>query len=165
MEIGQQPMMQLQESKKLKQSSVLTILVSLKEISFYFNNSHNKSVIDSKLVSIEENNDISSLLDLLKKTLSEFDLSNVLKVKLILNNKLSTLVPNELYDEKLNKDYLKYNCDLIDNDTTAVDEIIELDIKWWPTFSSCRLGNIRIYGTFNELIPCPALTLRSSWLA
>ena len=53
MEIGQQPMMQLQESKKLKQSSVLTILVSLKEISFYFNNSHNKSVIDSKLVSIE----------------------------------------------------------------------------------------------------------------
>ena len=78
MEIGQQPMMQLQESKKLKQSSVLTILVSLKEISFYFNNSHNKSVIDSKLVSIEENNDISSLLDLLKKTLSEFDLSNVL---------------------------------------------------------------------------------------
>ena len=129
MEIGQQPMMQLQESKKLKQSSVLTILVSLKEISFYFNNSHNKSVIDSKLVSIEENNDISSLLDLLKKTLSEFDLSNVLKVKLILNNKLSTLVPNELYDEKLNKDYLKYNCDLIDNDTTAVDEIIELDIK------------------------------------
>ena len=107
MEIGQQPMMQLQESKKLKQSSVLTILVSLKEISFYFNNSHNKSVIDSKLVSIEENNDISSLLDLLKKTLSEFDLSNVLKVKLILNNKLSTLVPNELYDEKLNKDYLK----------------------------------------------------------
>ena len=31
--------------------------------------------------------------------------------------------------KKLNKDYLKYNCDLIDNDTTAVDEIIELDIK------------------------------------
>ena len=150
MEIGQQPMMQLQESKKLKQSSVLTILVSLKEISFYFNNSHNKSVIDSKLVSIEENNDISSILDLLKKTLSEFDLSNVLKVKLILNNKLSTLVPNELYDEKLNKDYLKYNCDLIDNDTTAVDEIIELDIKnIYVPYENINNFLIETFGSFD----------------
>ena len=150
MEIGQQPMMQLRESKKLKQSSVLTILVSLKEISFYFNNSHNKSVIDSKLVSIEENNDISSLLDLLKKTLSEFDLSNVLKVKLILNNKLSTLVPNELYDEKLNKDYLKYNCDLIDNDTTAVDEIIELDIKnIYVPYENINNFLIETFGSFD----------------
>lgn len=150
MEIGQQPMMQSQESKKLNKSSVLTILLSLKAISFYFNSYHSNNLIDSRFVSLEDNNDISSLLDSLKKTLKEFNLSNVLKTKLIINNKLSTLVPNELYNETLNKDYLKYNCDLIDNDTTSIDEIIELDIKnIYVPFENVNNFLIEVFGSFD----------------
>ena len=60
------------------------------------------------------------------------------------------MVPNELYDEKLNKDYLKYNCDLIDNDTTAVDEIIELDIKnIYVPYENINNFLIETFGSFD----------------
>ena len=58
---------------------------------------------------------------------SKIDFSNVINVKLIISNKLSCLVPKELFDERLSLDYLKFNSKLIENDFASNDYIEELE--------------------------------------
>ena len=89
MEIGQQPMMQSQENKILNKSSTLIISVSLQELNIYLLSSTDNKLKKSLNTQFSGNNSTDILLDNLKKSLLDFDIKNVLDVKLIVNNKLS----------------------------------------------------------------------------
>ena len=100
MEIGQQPMMQSQENKILNKSSTLIISVSLQELNIYLLSSTDNELKKSLNTQFSGNNSTDILLDNLKKSLLDFDIKNVLDVKLIVNNKLSVLVPDEIFKKK-----------------------------------------------------------------
>ena len=127
MEIGQQPMMQSQEINKLEKSLSLLIMISSKELRVILINSIDFKIIDKSNSVYSEEINIVEILSELKNKLNKFNLSNVVKVTLVLNNKLSVLIPNDLYEENNCLDYLKFNSRLITNDTASSDYVEELD--------------------------------------
>ena len=129
MEIGQQPMMQSQENKILNKSSTLIISVSLQELNIYLLSSTDNELKKSLNTQFSGNNSTDILLDNLKESLLDFDIKNVLDVKLIVNNKLSVLVPDEIFNKKLSIEYLKFNSEIFSNDTSEVDDLSELNAK------------------------------------
>ena len=129
MEIGQQPMMQSQENKILNKSSTLIISVSLQELNIYLLSSTDNELKKSLNTQFSGNNSTDILLDNLKKSLLDFDIKDVLDVKLIVNNKLSVLVPDEIFNKKLSIEYLKFNSEIFSNDTSEVDDLSELNAK------------------------------------
>ncbi len=126
MEIGQQPMMQSQEISKLEKSLSLIIMISSKELILLLRNSIDSEIIDKNYSYYSEEIEIEEILTQLKIKLKEFNLINVVKVILILNNKLSVLVPNDFFKEDNCLDYLKFNSRLIKNDVASSDYIEEL---------------------------------------
>ncbi len=126
MEIGQQPMMQSQEISKLEKSLTLIIMISSKELKLLLRNSIDSEIIDKNYSYYSEEIEIEEILTQLKIKLKEFNLINVVKVILILNNKLSVLVPNDFFKEDNCLDYLKFNSRLIKNDVASSDYIEEL---------------------------------------
>jgi hypothetical protein len=126
MEIGQQPMMQSQEISKLEKSLSLIIMISSKELKLLLRNSIDSEIIDKNYSYYSEEIEIEEILTQLKIKLKEFNLINVVKVILILNNKLSVLVPNDFFKEDNCLDYLKFNSRLIKNDVASSDYIEEL---------------------------------------
>jgi hypothetical protein len=129
MEIGQQPMMQSQENKILNKSSTLIISVSLQELNIYLLSSTDNELKKSLNTQFSGKQQYDILLDNLKKSLLDFDIKNVLDVKLIVNNKLSVLVPDEIFNKKLSIEYLKFNSEIFSNDTSEVDDLSELNAK------------------------------------
>ena len=127
MEIGQQPMMQSQEINKLEKSLSLLIMISSKELRVTLLNSIDFKIIDKSNSVYSEEINIVEILSELKNKLNIFNLSNVVKVTLVLNNKLSVLIPDDLYEENNCLDYLKFNSRLITNDTASSDYVEELD--------------------------------------
>ena len=127
MEIGQQPMMQSQEINKLEKSLSLLIMISSKELRVILINSIDSKIIDQSNSVYSDEIKIDEILSELKNKLNKFNLLNVVKVTLILNNKLSVLVPKDLFQENNRLDYLKFNSRLIKNDTASSDYIEELD--------------------------------------
>ena len=127
MEIGQQPMMQSQEINKLEKSLSLLITISSKELRVTLINSIDFKIIDKSNSVYSEEINIVEILSELKNKLNKFNLSNVVKVTLVLNNKLSVLIPDDLYEENNCLDYLKFNSRLITNDTASSDYVEELD--------------------------------------
>ena len=127
MEIGQQPMMQSQEINKLEKSLSLLIMISSKELRVTLINSIDFKIIDKSNSVYSEEINIVEILSELKNKLNIFNLSNVVKVTLVLNNKLSVLIPDDLYEENNCLDYLKFNSRLITNDTASSDYVEELD--------------------------------------
>ena len=126
MEIGQQPMMQSQEISKLEKSLSLIIMISSKELKLLLRNSIDSQIIDKISSNYSEEIELEEILSELRKKLKEFNLLNVVKVTLVLNNKLSVLIPNDFFNEENRLDYLKFNSRLIKNDTASSDYIEEL---------------------------------------
>ena len=129
MEIGQPPMMLSQENRKLNESQNLKINVSLNELTVILKSVSENTTIFSKNLKFPENSSTDVLLDKLNLCLEKLELRNVLKVKLVVNNDLSVLVPNNIYDNDLKLNYLKFNSEVLENDTAEVDELIEIDAK------------------------------------
>ena len=98
MEIGQPPMMLSQENRKLNESQNLKINVSLNELTVILKSVSENTTIFSKNLKFLENSSTDVLLDKLKLCLEKLELRNVLRVKLVVNNDLSVLVPNNMYD-------------------------------------------------------------------
>tara|TARA_B100000767_G_scaffold272371_1_gene299876 strand:+ start:721 stop:1491 length:771 start_codon:yes stop_codon:yes gene_type:complete len=119
--------MQSQEINKLEKSLSLLIMISSKELRVILINSIDFKIIDKSNSVYSEEINIVEILSELKNKLNKFNLSNVVKVTLILNNKLSVLIPNDLYEENNCLDYLKFNSRLITNDTASSDYVEELD--------------------------------------
>lgn len=128
MVIGLQPMMQSQEIR-IEPSTILSIKISLFGLDLMLSNNLDNSIIDykkhffkNKILTENLSKELDSFLNQ-----SKLDLSNIINIKLIVSNKLSCLVPNELFDKKLSLDYLKFNSKLIENDFAANDYIEELE--------------------------------------
>ena len=128
MVIGLQPMMQSQETR-IEPSTKLSIKISLSGFDLMLSKLEDNSIIDYKKYNFDKKaltENLSSKLDSFLNE-SKIDFSNVINVKLIISNKLSCLVPKELFDERLSLDYLKFNSKLIENDFASNDYIEELE--------------------------------------
>ena len=149
MEIGQQPMMQSQEINKLEKSLSLLIIISSKELKVLLRNSIDSKIINQSNSVYSGKININEILSELKNKLNEFDLLNIIKVILILNNKLSVLVPNDFFNEESCLDYLKFNSRLIKNDTASFDYIEELDAQnVFITYGNITNYLIEKFGSF-----------------
>jgi hypothetical protein len=128
MVIGLQPMMQSQETR-IEPSTKLSIKISLSGFDLMLSNLECNSIIDYKKYNFNKKALTENLSFKLDSFLNEskIDFSNVINVKLIISNKLSCLVPKELFDERLSLDYLKFNSKLIENDFASNDYIEELE--------------------------------------
>ncbi|MBT4709658.1 MAG: DUF3822 family protein [Flavobacteriaceae bacterium] len=128
MVIGQQPMMQSQEIK-IEASTLLTIKLSSFNATLVLSNSFDDSIIQCFNYNFDEKippEKLSKKLNTILKE-SEINKSDIINVKLIICNKLSSLVPGNLFEEKLSLEYLKFNSKLLENDFAAHDLIEEID--------------------------------------
>ena len=150
MEIGQQPMMQSLETK-IEPSTNLIIKLGANNIDLMLLNS-----IGCIIVYIDRKfNEKLSPAKLLKKLdfiINEFDINsfNVISVKLIVFNKLSTLIPLNLFDENLSLHYLKFNSKLLKNDYAANDLIEEVGaVNVYIPFININNYLVEKFGSFN----------------
>jgi len=128
MVIGLQPMTQSQEIR-IEPSTKLSIKISLYGFDLMLSNDLDNSIIDYQKHYFDKEVIAENLVTELDSFLNESRIvfSNVINIKLIISNKLSCLVPKELFDEQLSLDYLKFNSKLIKNDFASNDFIEELD--------------------------------------
>ena len=149
MEIGQQPMMQSQEINKLEKSLSLIIIISSKELKVLLRNSVDSKFINQSNSVFPDKININEILSELKNILNEFNLLNIIKVTLILNNKLSVLVPKDFFNEENCLDYLKFNSRLLKNDTASFDYIEEFEAhNVFITYGNVTNYLIEKFGSF-----------------
>ena len=151
MVIGLQPMMQSQEIK-INPSNLLTIKLSSFGATLVLSNAVDNNVIqyypynfDKKIIPEDLSKKLSNLL-----RESEIDNLNISDVKLIICNKLSSLIPSSLFDEKLSLQYLKFNSKLLKNDFAAHDIIEEIDaVNVYLPYVNVNNYILDKYGSFN----------------
>jgi hypothetical protein len=149
MGIGQQPMMQSQEINKLEKSLSLIIIISSKELKVLLRNSVDSKFINQSNSVFPDKININEILSELKNILNEFNLLNIIKVTLILNNKLSVLVPKDFFNEENCLDYLKFNSRLLKNDTASFDYIEEFEVhNVFITYGNVTNYLIEKFGSF-----------------
>ena len=150
MEIGQQPMMQLLETKielgknlliKLGHDSVSLILSKPDgTLTNHFYKGFSKKIETHSLV-----NKLDSVI-----SESNFTKQNITNVKLIVCNRISSIVPENLFEEKLSLEYLKFNAKLLKNDFAANDKIEEIGaINVYIPFVNVNNYLIEKFGAFN----------------
>ncbi len=127
-ETGQQLTMPSLEINKIEPSNSLILKVGSKHFSFVTVNSSGE-IIDNYDITFNNpiaETEIAKELEIkLKFFLNDF--RSVNKVKLIVDNNLSTLVPESLFDKKLCLEYLKYSVRLVKNDSASFDNIDEIE--------------------------------------
>jgi len=127
-ETGQQLTMPSREINKIEPSNSLFLKVGTKHFSFVKVNSSDE-IIDNYDITFNNpiaETEIAKELEIkLKFFLNDF--RSVNKVKLIVDNNLSTLVPESLFDKKLCLEYLKYSVRLVKNDSASFDNIDEIE--------------------------------------
>jgi len=150
MEIGQQPMMQSREIK-IKPSTNLLIKLGSYNLSLILSDTKGNIIqyISEKFEEKIEPKKLSEKLDLVINK-SQIINSNVIKVKLIVLNKLSSLVPLNLFQEELSLEYLKFNSKLIDGDFAAHDLIDEIEaVNVFLPFVNVNNYLLEKFGSFN----------------
>ena len=150
MEIGQQPMMQSLETK-IEPSTNLLIKLGYNIIDLILSDSTG-IVIQYVQKEFSEKLSPEKLLKKLDLIINEsvINISSVIGVKLIDLNKLSTLVPRNLFDENLSLDYLKFNSKLLKNDYAAYDLIEEIGaVNVFLPFVNVNNYLIEQFGSFN----------------
>ena len=150
MEIGQQPMMQSREIK-IKPSTNLLIKLGSYNLSLILSDTKGNIIqyISEKFEEKIEPKKLSEKLDLVINK-SQIINSNVIKVKLIVHNKLSSLVPLNLFQEELSLEYLKFNSKLIDGDFAAHDLIDEIEaVNVFLPFVNVNNYLLEKFGSFN----------------
>ena len=150
MEIGQQPMMQLQETKiglgknlliKLGHNSV-SLILSMPDGTL---TNHLYKEFSKKIETHLLENKLDSII-----SESNFTKQNITNVKLIVCNRLSSIVPKNLFEEKFSLEYLKYNAKLLKNDFAANDKIEEIGaINVYIPFVNVNNYLIEKFGAFN----------------
>ena len=150
MEIGQQPMMQSQEIK-IKPSTSLIIKLSSYGVTLVVSDNLG-NIIEFNQKQFKEYVEDSYLTENLELFIKESDIniSNIINVKLIVCNKLSSIVPKNLFEEKLSLDYLKFNSKLLKDDYPANDIIEEIGavIVYLP-YVNVNNYVIEKFGSFN----------------
>ncbi|MDA9257935.1 DUF3822 family protein [Flavobacteriaceae bacterium] len=142
-------MMQSQEINKLEKSLSLIIIISSKELKVLLRNSVDSKFINQSNSVFPDKININEILSELKNILNEFNLLNIIKVTLILNNKLSVLVPKDFFNEENCLDYLKFNSRLLKNDTASFDYIEEFEAhNVFITYGNVTNYLIEKFGSF-----------------
>jgi len=150
MEIGQQPMMQSLETK-IEPSTNLIIKLGSNIIDLILSDSTG-NIVEYVQKEFKEKLSPKKLLKKLDEIIneSEINISCVISVKLIVFNKLSTLVPKNLFDEKLSLEYLKFNSKLLKNDFAANDLIEEIGaVNVFLPFVNVNNYLIEKFGSFH----------------
>ncbi len=150
MEIGQQPMMQSLETK-IEPSTNLIIKLGSNIIDLILSDSTG-NIVEYVQKEFKEKLSPKKLLKKLDEIIneSEINISCVISVKLIVFNKLSTLVPKNLFDEKLSLEYLKFNSKLLKNDFAANDLIEEIEaVNVFLPFVNVNNYLIEKFGSFH----------------
>tara|TARA_B100001175_G_C19428088_1_gene599712 strand:+ start:166 stop:972 length:807 start_codon:yes stop_codon:yes gene_type:complete len=81
---------------------------------------------------------------------SDINISNISNVELIVCNKLSSIVPKNLFEEKLSLDYLKFNSKLLKDDYPANDIIEEIGaVNVYLPYVNVNNYIIEKFGSFN----------------
>jgi hypothetical protein len=81
---------------------------------------------------------------------SDINISNIINVELIVCNKLSSIVPKNLFEEKLSLDYLKFNSKLLKDDYPANDMIEEIGaVNVYLPYINVNNYLIEKFGSFN----------------
>jgi hypothetical protein len=141
--------MQSQEINKLEKSLSLIIIISSKELKVLLRNSVDSKFINQSNSVFPDKININEILSELKNILNEFNLLNIIKVTLILNNKLSVLVPKDFFNEENCLDYLKFNSRLLKNDTASFDYIEEFEVhNVFITYGNVTNYLIEKFGSF-----------------
>jgi hypothetical protein len=141
--------MQSQEINKLEKSLSLLIIISSKELKVLLRNSVDSKFINQSNSVFPDKININEILSELKNILNEFNLLNIIKVTLILNNKLSVLVPKDFFNEENCLDYLKFNSRLLKNDTASFDYIEEFEVhNVFITYGNVTNYLIEKFGSF-----------------
>ncbi|MDA7813082.1 DUF3822 family protein [Flavobacteriaceae bacterium] len=142
-------MMQSQEINKLEKSLSLIIIISSKELKVLLRNSVDSKFINQSNSVFPDKININEILSELKNILNEFNLLNIIKVTLILNNKLSVLVPKDFFNEENCLDYLKFNSRLLKNDKASFDYIEEFEAhNVFITYGNVTNYLIEKFGSF-----------------
>ena len=152
MEIGLQLTMLSQETKKIQPSNTLILKIGTRNFSFLLVKSSDKKILDFYEHNYENHLDESDISKELNIKLSSFlkNYNNVSNIKLIINNKLSTLVPKTLFDEKVSLEYLKYDVKLLKNDVASYDKIEEIEaVNVYLPFINVNNYLIDNFGTFH----------------
>ena len=150
MEIGQQPMMQSPETK-IQPSTKLVIKLGVNNIDLMLLDSSGH-LINFFKNDFEEKLSPEKLLDKLDLIINESNIkfSNVIEVNLVILNKLSTLVPINLFDPKLILEYLKFNSKLKKDDYASKDVIEEIQaVNVFLPFVNINNYILEKFGTFN----------------
>ena len=150
MEIGQQPMMQSQEIK-IEPSTSLIIKLSSYGVTLVVSDNLG-NIIEFNQKQFKEYVEDSSLTENLELFIKESDIniSNIINVKLIVCNKLSSIVPKNLFEEKLSLDYLKFNSKLLKDDYPANDIIEEIGaVNVYLPYVNVNNYVIEKFGSFN----------------
>tara|TARA_B100000767_G_scaffold255831_1_gene262360 strand:- start:2501 stop:3301 length:801 start_codon:yes stop_codon:yes gene_type:complete len=142
--------MQSQEIK-IKPSTNLLIKLSSHNLDLILSDTKGNIIqyISEKFEEKVEPNKLSDKLDLV---INKFEIinSNVIKVKLIVLNKLSALVPLNLFQEELSLEYLKFNSKLIKGDFAAHDLIDEIEaVNVFLPFVNVNNYLLEKFGSFN----------------
>ena len=114
-----------------KVHKALSIQVNLNGLSFCILNRTSKAIEHLHQVDFDKTFTPHELLPVLKQELSSKlvfsdDFSDVVVVH---QNELSTLVPDDLFDERNNADYLKHNSKILKSDYIAYDDISAITAK------------------------------------
>ncbi len=152
MEIGRQLTMLSQETKKIQPSNTLILKIGTRNFSFLLVKSSDNKIIDFYEHNYEYQLRESEISKELNIKLLNFlkNYNNISNVKLIINNRLSTLVPETLFDEKLSLEYLKYDVKLLKNDVPSYDKIDEIEaVNVYLPFINVNNYLIDNFGTFD----------------
>ena len=150
MEIGQQPMMQSQEIK-IEPSTSLIIKLSSYGVTLVVSDNLG-NIIEFNQKQFKEYVEDSYLTENLELFIKESDIniSNISNVELIVCNKLSSIVPKNLFEEKLSLDYLKFNSKLLKDDYPANDIIEEIGaVNVYLPYVNVNNYIIEKFGSFN----------------
>ena len=150
MEIGQQPMMQSQEIK-IEPSTSLIIKLSSYGVTLVVSDNLG-NIIEFNQKQFKEYVEDSYLTENLELFIKESDIniSNIINVELIVCNKLSSIVPKNLFEEKLSLDYLKFNSKLLKDDYPANDIIEEIGaVNVYLPYVNVNNYVIEKFGSFN----------------
>jgi hypothetical protein len=150
MEIGQQPMMQSQEIKIEPSTSLIIKLSSYGVTLVISDNLGNIIEFNQKeFKDYVEDSYLTENLELFIKE-SDINISNIINVELIVCNKLSSIVPKNLFEEKLSLDYLKFNSKLLKDDYPANDILEEIGaVNVYLPYINVNNYLIEKFGSFN----------------
>lgn len=130
----------------------LSIQVNLNGLSFCILNSTTKAIVYINSISFEEKLTPFETLNRLKAELASNTVfsEDFKTVKVIHHNELATLVPNPLYDEANNADYLKFNSKILKTDFIASDTIESKEIvSVYVPYVNINNYIFDTFGTFN----------------